>query len=61
MRRNELVFDSVDLLHYKSHKISLSRSWSYIDPPECLKKKINPKNIDGKCFQYPVTVALNHE
>ena len=25
------------------------------------KSKINPKNNDNKCFQYAVTVALNHE
>ena len=25
------------------------------------KAKINPKNNDGKCFQYALTVALNHE
>ena len=25
------------------------------------KAKINPKNNDSKCFQYALTVALNHE
>ena len=25
------------------------------------KTTINPKNNDDKCFQYAITVALNHE
>ena len=29
-------FDSVDLLHYNLHKISLNRGRSYIDSPKCL-------------------------
>ena len=57
--------DSIDLLYYKLHKISLNRSGSYIDSPEWLKSKkvtINPiKKKDDECFQYAVTVALNHE
>ena len=65
MKGSDFVFDSVDLLYYKLHKISLNRGGSYIDSPEWLKNKkstINPKNInDDKCFQYSVTVALNHE
>ena len=32
------VFDIVDLLHYKLHKISLNRGGSYVDSPEWLKK-----------------------
>ena len=65
MKGSDFVFDSVDTLYYKLHKISLNRGGSYIDSPEWLKNKkstINPKNInDDKCFQYSVTVALNHE
>ena len=44
--------------------LSLNRGESYIDSPEWLKNKgatINPKSKDNKCFQYPITVALNHE
>ena len=26
-----------------------------------IKATINPKNNDGKCFQYAVTVALNYQ
>ena len=64
MRGNEFVFDSVNSLYYKLHKISLNKGGSYIDSPRWLKNKkatINPKNNDDKCFQYAVTVALDHE
>ena len=47
---------------YKFHKISLNRNGSDIDSPEWVKKvTINPKNkTDDKCFQYPITAALNY-
>ena len=44
MRGSEFVFDSVDLLHYNLHKISLNRSVSYIGSPKWLKKKDNNKS-----------------
>ena len=65
MRGSEFVFDGVDVLQYNLKKISLNRGGSYIDSPEWIKNKkatINPKNKkDDKCFQYALTVALNHE
>ena len=64
MRGREFIFDSVDALYYNLNKISLSRGGSYVDSPKWLRNKkatINPKNNDGKCFQYPLTVALNYE
>ena len=64
MRGSEFVYDSVDVLYYNLNKVSLSRGGSYIDNPKWLKNKkatINPKNEDGKSFQYALTVALNHE
>ena len=64
MNRIKFVFDSVDLLHYKFHKISLNRGASYIDSPKWLQNRkatINPKNNDDKCLQYAVTVAINHQ
>ena len=64
MRGNEFVFDSVDSLYYKLHKISLNRGGSYGDSPKWLKTKkpiIKPKNNDDKCFQYAVTAALNYQ
>ena len=60
----EFVYDSVDLLYYHLHKISLKTGKSNIDSPEWLKNKkttINPKNKDNKCFKYAITIALNHE
>ena len=63
MRGSEFAFDNVDSLDYKLHKISLNRGGSYINSAKYLKNKkatINPKNND-KCFQYAITVALNHE
>ena len=64
MKGSEFVFDNVDSLYYKLHKVSLNRGGSYTDSPKWLKNKkatINPKNNNDKCFQYALTVALNHE
>ena len=64
MKRSEFVFNGLDSLYYKLHKISLKRGGSYIDSSEWLKNKkttINPKNKDDNCFQYALTVASNYE
>ena len=64
MRGSEFEFDGIHLLHYDFNKISLNRGGSYIQPAKWIKDKkstINPKNNDYKCFQYAVTVALNHD
>ena len=65
MKGSEFVFDYVQLLYYKRHKINLNCGGSYKDSPDWIKNKkatINPINKkDNKCFQYAVTVALNHE
>ena len=58
------IFDLVQLLYYKCHKINFKRSRSYIESPDWIKKKkprINPKNEDNRCFQYVATVALNFD
>ena len=39
IRGSEFVFNTADLLHYNSHKISLNRNGSDIDSPEWLKMK----------------------
>ena len=39
MKRSEFVFDGVDSLYNKLHKISLKRGRSYIDSHEWLKNK----------------------
>ena len=51
-------------MYYDFNKISLNRGGSYIEPAKWIKDKrsiINPKNNDYKCFQYAITVALNHD
>ena len=61
---SNFVFESVDLLSYHIHKTNLKREKSYIKSPEWILNKratINPKNKDNKCFQYSITVALNHQ
>ena len=61
---SNFVFESVDLLSYSFYKLSLRRGRSYIKSPEWVLNKratINPKNKDNKCFQYSITVALNHQ
>ena len=53
MKGNDFVFDSVDLLYYKLHEISLIRSGSYIDSPIWLKNKkeiINHKIMMTNAF-----------
>ena len=64
MRGSEFVPGSIDLLYFHLQKIGLKRGGSYIDSPEWLKNKkatINPENNDDNCFQYALTVALNHQ
>ena len=64
IKGGEFVFDYVQLLHCKYHKISTNCGGPYIDSPDWIKNKkatinrINKK--DNKCFQYAVTVALKH-
>ena len=51
-------------MYYNLNKVSLSRGGSYIDSSKWLKNKkatIIPKNNDGKCRQYALTIALNYE
>ena len=61
---SNFVFESVDLLSYHIHRTSLRRGKSYVKSSEWLINKratINPKNKDDKCFQYSITVELNHQ
>ena len=61
---SEFLPDSIDLLYYHLQKACLKRSGSYIDSPEWLKNKkatIYPQNNDDNCFQYALTIALNHQ
>ena len=61
---SNFVFESVGLLPYHIHKASLKRGNSYIKSPEWLANKkamINPKNVDNRCFEYSVVVALRNK
>ena len=61
---SNFLCESVNLLVYRIHKTSLKRGKSYIKSPEWILNKratINPKNKDNNCFQYSITVALNHQ
>ena len=63
MRGKDFIFDSVQVLHYKFHKVNFRRGGSYIDSSDRIKKKkatINPKSKDDKCFQYATTVVLSY-
>ena len=63
-RGSEFEFHGVNSLYYDFNKISLNRGGSHIESAKWIKNKkstINPKNKDYKCFQYAVTVALNHD
>ena len=60
---SNFVFESVGLLSYHIHKTSLKRGNSYIKSPEWVANKkaiINPKNVDNRCFEYSIVVALRH-
>ena len=62
MRGSDFIFESVQLMYYKCHKVNFKRGVLYIDSPDWTKKKkttINPKNTDDRYFQYVITVALN--
>ena len=64
MRGSDFEFDGINLLYYNFNKISLNRGGSYIEPAKRIKDKksmINPESNDHKCFQYVVTLKLNHD
>ena len=59
IRGSDFVFESVDLLDYKLHRVRLKRDGSYINSPRWLENKkavINPKNEnDDECLQWSIT------
>ena len=63
-RGSEFIFDTIDLFCYYLQNVDLKRSGWYSDSPKWLKNKkitTNPQNNDANCFQYDLTVALNHQ
>ena len=65
VKGSDFAFKNVELYYYSLHKTRLRRGKSYIESPEWLKNKkvtINSQNEDdNSCFQYAITVALNHQ
>ena len=65
MKGSDFVFDCVHLMYYKYHKRNLNHGGLFTVSPDQIKTKkttINPTNRkDNECFQYAITVALNHE
>ena len=52
-------------MYYECFKINPNHGESYIVSPDWIKNKKATINLinkkDNKCFQYAITVALNHE
>ena len=44
MGESDFIFDPVQLLYYKCHKVNFRRGGSYIDSPDRMKKKPNNKS-----------------
>ena len=62
IKGSDFVYESVDLLDYKLHRVRLNRGGSYIKSPKWLLHKgatINPKNND-ECVQWSIISALNY-
>ena len=54
---SNFVFEGVGLLSYHIHKTSLKRkSLEWV-----ANAIINPKNVDDRCFEYSIVVALHHK
>ena len=64
IKGNDFVFESVELMDYKLHRVRLRRGRSYIKSPEWLLHKgatINAKNKnDDECLRWSTISALNY-
>ena len=64
IKGNHFVFESVELVDYKLHRVRLRRGGSYVKSPEWLANKkatINPKNKnDDECLRWSTISALNY-
>ena len=64
IRGSDFVFESVELMDYKLHRVRLRWGGSYIKSPEWLLHKgatINPKNEnDDECLRWSTISALNY-
>ena len=63
IKGSNFVFESVDLLDYKLHRVRLKRGWSYIKSPRWLLQgaTINPKNEnDDEYLRWSIISALKY-
>ena len=63
IKGSNFVFESVDILDYKLHRVRLNTGGSYIKSPKWLENKkatINPKNDDDECLRWSIISALNY-
>ena len=69
IKGSHFVFESVDLLDYKLHRVRFNRGGSYIKSPKWLENKkaaINPKNDDDddddddECLRWSIISALKY-
>ena len=70
IKRSDFVFESVDILDYKLHRLSLKRGGSCIKSPKWLGNKkatLNPKNDDDdddddddECLRCSIISVLNY-
>ena len=62
IKGSDFVFESVELMDYKLHRVRLRRGRSYVKSPEWLANKkatINPKNKnDDECLQWSTMIRL---
>ena len=64
IKGSNFVFESVDILDYKLHRVRLNTGGSYIKSPKWLENKkttINPKNADdNECLRWSIISALSY-
>ena len=63
IKGSDFIFEIVDLLDYKLHRVRLNRGGSYIKPPKWFENKkatINPKNDDDECLQWSIISTVNY-
>ena len=64
IKGSDFVFESVDLLEYKLHRVRLKRVGSYVRSSKWLENKkavINPKNEnDDECLRWSIICSLNY-
>ena len=64
MKGSNFVFESVELMDYKRHRVRLRRGGSYVKSSEWLANKkaaINPKSkSDYECLWWSIISALNY-